>query len=51
MPNRVGILTSLTMSYVQQMIEEGEHQTQDFKMRIDDAAKIARTLSPMELIP
>ena len=31
------------MSYVQQMIEEGE-QTQDFKMRIDDAAKIARTL-------
>ena len=32
------------MSYVQQMIEEGEHQTQDFKMRIDDAAKIARTL-------
>lgn len=32
------------MSYVQQMIEEGEHQTQDFKMRIDDAQKIARTL-------
>ncbi len=32
------------MSYVQQMIEEGEHQTQDFKMRIDDAPKIARTL-------
>lgn len=32
------------MSYVQHMIEEGEHQTQDFKMRIDDAQKIARTL-------
>jgi len=38
------VLTSLTMSYVQQMIEEGEHQTQDFKMRIDDAQKIARTV-------
>lgn len=32
------------MSYVQKMIEEGEHQTQDFKMRIDDAQKIARTI-------
>lgn len=32
------------MSYVHQMIEEGEHQRQDFKMRIEDARKIARTL-------
>lgn len=33
------------MSYVHQMIEEGEHQRQDFKMRIEDPRKIARTLS------
>jgi len=33
------------MSYVMTMISEGEHQRQDFKMRIDDARKIARTLS------
>lgn len=32
------------MSYVLQMIEEGEHQTQDFKMRVDDARKIAKTI-------
>lgn len=32
------------MSYVLQMIEEGEHQTQDFKMRVDDSMKIARTI-------
>ena len=32
------------MSYVQKMIAEGEHQTQDFKMRVDDAQKIARTI-------
>ena len=32
------------MSYVLQMIAEGEHQHQDFKMRVDDARKIARSL-------
>ncbi|MDE0978871.1 MAG: ATP-binding protein [Flavobacteriales bacterium] len=32
------------MSYVIQMIAEGEHQKQDFKMRVEDASKIARTL-------
>lgn len=32
------------MSYVNQMIAEGEHQQQDFKMRIEDGRKIARTL-------
>ena len=32
------------MSYVLQMIEEGEHQTQDFKMRVDNARKIAKTI-------
>ena len=32
------------MSYVIQMIAEGEHQKQDFKMRIEDAGKIARTI-------
>lgn len=33
------------MESVQKYIREGEHQTQDFKFRIDDAKKIARTLS------
>ncbi len=32
------------MSYVLQMIAEGEHLHQDFKMRVEDARKIARTL-------
>lgn len=40
-------LHSHTMStpFVLRYIAEGEHQMQDFKMRIDDARKIARTLS------
>ena len=33
------------MSYILRMIEEGEHQHQDFKLRVDDAEKIAKTLS------
>ena len=33
------------MSYVLKLIEEGEHQQQDFKTRIEDSRKIARTLS------
>jgi len=33
------------MSYVLNYIAEGEHQRQDFKMRVDDSRKIARTLS------
>lgn len=32
------------MSDLKQLIQEGEHQRQDFKMRIDDQKKIARTL-------
>lgn len=32
------------MSYVLKLIEEGEHQHQDFKMRIDNSRKIAKTL-------
>ena len=36
---------AIAMSYVLQMIEEGEHQTQDFKMRVDDARKIAKTIA------
>ena len=32
------------MSYVLHLIEAGEHQKQDFKMRVEDARKIARTL-------
>jgi predicted HTH transcriptional regulator len=35
---------AIAMSYVLQMIEEGEHQTQDFKMRVDNARKIAKTI-------
>jgi hypothetical protein len=33
------------MSSLKQYISEGEHQTQDFKFRIDDQRKIARTLA------
>jgi predicted HTH transcriptional regulator len=33
------------MSFILRMIEEGEHQQQDFKLRVDDAHKIAKTLS------
>ena len=32
------------MSHILRMIAEGEHQQQDFKTRIDDSRKIARTL-------
>ncbi len=33
------------MQSVKQLIKEGEHQQQDFKFRIDDSKKIARTLA------
>jgi len=33
------------MSYILKFIAEGEHQQQDFKMRIDDSKKIAKTLA------
>lgn len=33
------------MHYIEQRIREGEHQQQDFKYRVDDARKIAKTLS------
>ena len=32
-------------AYLQQLIDEGEHQQQDFKFEISDARKIARSLS------
>lgn len=32
------------MSFVLKMIKEGEHQQQDFKLRIDDSNKIAKSL-------
>lgn len=32
------------MNYLKSYIKEGEHQRQDFKFRVDDAKKIARTL-------
>ena len=35
----------MSTSYVMRYIAEGEHQQQDFKMRVDDAKKIARTLA------
>ena len=31
--------------YIQNLIEEGEHENQDFKFEISDAMKIARTIS------
>jgi predicted HTH transcriptional regulator len=33
------------VSTLQGFIRQGEHQTQDFKFRVDDAKKIARTIS------
>jgi len=42
--NFVEPIINLTMSFVIQMISEGEHQKQDFKTRIDNAPKIARTI-------
>jgi predicted HTH transcriptional regulator len=33
------------MSSLHEYIKEGEHESQDFKFRIDDQKKIARTLS------
>jgi|TARA_B100000768_G_C11269699_1_gene372798 predicted HTH transcriptional regulator len=33
------------MSFVLKLIEEGEHLNQDFKLRIDDSRKIAKTMS------
>ena len=32
-------------SYIEKLIEQGEHQRQDFKFEISDSKKIARTLS------
>lgn len=33
------------MSYILRMIEEGEHLQQDFKLRVDDPHKIAKTIA------
>ncbi len=32
------------MSWIEKLITQGEHQQQDFKMRVEDAKKIAKTL-------
>ena len=32
-------------AFILKYIEQGEHQTQDFKMRVDDSKKIAKTVS------
>jgi len=37
------------MSYILKYIAEGEHQQQDFKMRIDDSKKIAKTLRLLQI--
>lgn len=34
----------MSKSYIQRLIREGEHQTQDFKFAVNDARKIARSL-------
>ena len=31
--------------YIKQLVEEGEHEHQDFKFEISDARKIARSIS------
>ena len=31
--------------YIQNLIEDGEHEQQDFKFKISDARKIARSIS------
>ncbi|HHZ97654.1 MAG TPA: ATP-binding protein [Flavobacteriales bacterium] len=33
------------MSFILKLIEEGEHLTQDFKLRVDDSGKIAKTIA------
>ena len=33
------------MAWILKLIQEGEHQKQDFKLRIDDSRKIAKTLA------
>ena len=30
--------------YLQSLIQEGEHQQQDFKYRVDDACKLAQSV-------
>ena len=35
----------MTDNHIQKLIKQGEHQTLEFKFRIDDSRKIARTLS------
>lgn len=32
-------------SYIEKLVEQGEHQTQDFKFEVSDSKKIARTLA------
>lgn len=37
--------------YIHSLIEEGEHERQDFKFAISDARKIARSISAFPTIP
>jgi predicted HTH transcriptional regulator len=32
-------------SYIEKLVEEGEHQKQDFKFEISDSKKIARSIA------
>jgi len=41
----VAFLKYMPVPFVLRYIAEGEHQQQDFKMRVDDSKKIARTLA------
>lgn len=34
----------MSLAYIHKLISQGEHQQQDFKFRVDDSRKIARTL-------
>lgn len=40
----IQIERTVSKSYIQQLIREGEHQKQDFKFAVNDARKIARSL-------
>ena len=37
--------TYLNPSWLQMLIEQGEHQQQDFKYKVEDAPKLARSVS------
>ena len=44
-PTFAAMKTLTDTEYIHALIDEGEHQQQDFKFEISDARKIAKTLS------